>query len=116
MLAAAPYAVRPVPVAPAAFAAVPDVKIVAAVIAGATVAALEGPGRTRKLARARWAAMLVMRDAGMSLPQIGRTLGHRDHSTVLHGLRASAGLMTTDRDFAQAVRTLRATWAAARSG
>lgn len=36
---------------------------------------------------ARQAAMAALRDAGLSLPAIGRLL-HRDPATVLHGIRA----------------------------
>lgn len=39
--------------------------------------------------QARWAAMLAMRWSGLSYPSIGQIL-HRDHSTVIHGLRRAA--------------------------
>lgn len=106
-----PASVRPV------FSAVEAVKRRAAELAGVALPVLLGPQRNRRVARARWAVMIVLQDdAGMSLPQIGRTLGDRDHTTVLHGVREGAGLIETDADFAQAVRALRAVWTAARSG
>ena len=42
-----------------------------------------------RVARARQAAMYIAYQAGVSLSAIGRSLG-RDHSTVLHGIRAEA--------------------------
>ena len=51
-----------------------------------------GPSRDRKIAIARhaffyWARRLTSK----SLPQIGRFCGDRDHTTVLHGVRAYPG-------------------------
>ena len=47
---------------------------------------LVGRRRSAPIARARHIAMYLMREVtGASLPQIGRELGGRDHSTVLHG-------------------------------
>lgn len=40
----------------------------------------------KHLVRARWQAFKVFRDAGYSLPEIGRVFG-KDHTTVLHGLK-----------------------------
>lgn len=39
-----------------------------------------------EVSRARWVAMRLLRDRGMSLPTIGRAM-RCDHSTVKHGLR-----------------------------
>ena len=48
-----------------------------------TPAAMKGPKRERSIARARHAAMYLMReDMGLSLIEIGRSFGDRDHSTV----------------------------------
>ncbi len=45
--------------------------------------------RGRALVAARHEAMYRMRyETTMSLPQIGRRMGGRDHSTVLHGIRS----------------------------
>jgi chromosomal replication initiator protein len=98
------------------FVAVDAVVRRASMRAGVTVEQLRGAQRDRRTARARWAAMIVLREGGMSTPQIGRTFGDRDHSTVLHGLREGAALAASDANFAGMVRTLRAAWAAARSG
>lgn len=51
---------------------------------------LMGAGRTRDIARIRFAIYLAARRWGWSTPQIGRVL-NRDHTTVLDGsLRAEA--------------------------
>jgi chromosomal replication initiation ATPase DnaA len=53
-----------------------------------SVAELKGSRRDAWLARARQEAMWLMRQEGRwTLPQIGRFL-NRDHSTVIHGIRA----------------------------
>jgi chromosomal replication initiation ATPase DnaA len=45
--------------------------------------------RDRHIVRARHHAMWKMKkNTDRSLPQIGRILGDRDHTTVLHGVRA----------------------------
>ena len=49
---------------------------------------LRGPGRHRAVAWPRQQAMCELRAQGLSLPLIGRILGHRDHTTVIHGIRA----------------------------
>lgn len=108
-----------VPSAPDArpvFVAVDTVVKRAAWRTGATVAALRGPGRVRRLARARWAVMVVLSDGGLSLTRIGGALGGRDHSTVIHGLRRAEELMPNDTAFAGLVAHLRTAWTAARSG
>lgn len=44
-----------------------------------------GPGRSRHVSFARAAiAYWARRLSGLSLPQIGRALGNRDHTTILH--------------------------------
>lgn len=60
---------------------------VAAAIAGASVDQLVSDWRAPKvLVHARWCVMASMRKRGSSLPQIGRRLGGRDHSTVAYGI------------------------------
>ena len=51
-----------------------------------TVEEITGPSRARPLTWLRFAIMAEMRGRGLSLPTIGRLL-HRDHTTILHGLR-----------------------------
>lgn len=55
---------------------------------GLTVAEMKGPGRARRVAWPRQEAMwLIYLTGRYSRPQIGRFLGNRDHTTVLHGCR-----------------------------
>jgi len=64
---------------------------------GLRVDDLRGPRRTKRIAFARHVAMYLTRDlTDMSLPQIGESLGGRDHSTVLHGYNKIAGLFEKD--------------------
>lgn len=56
---------------------------------GFTVDELIGPGRHKRLSRARHEAFaLIYAQGRLSLPEIGRRFGGRDHTTVLHGIRA----------------------------
>ena len=58
---------------------------------GITVPALKGQSRMRDVCAARqrifWLARAL---TGLSYPQIGRFLGKRDHTTILHGVRSHA--------------------------
>lgn len=55
---------------------------------GITVNEIKGKRRTRGIAFARHEAMYLLRaNTSMSLPQIGKALGGRHHTTVLHGIR-----------------------------
>lgn len=54
---------------------------------GVTVEALRGPRRIAEVAQPRQALMHRAHAAGRGLSQIGRWL-RRDHTTVLHGIRA----------------------------
>lgn len=61
---------------------------------GVSIEALKSAKRAAALVRARQAACYRMRaETRLSLPQIGRALGGRDHTTVLHGCRAHAKLL-----------------------
>ena len=54
---------------------------------GVAASELRGRSRQRHLVEARQVAMYVLREAtGLSLPAIGRALGGRDHTTVMHAL------------------------------
>lgn len=59
-----------------------------------TVAELRGPGRARRYSWPRFEAMYLMREADHSLAQIGKFLGGRDHTTVLHGCRRYEAWLT----------------------
>lgn len=49
---------------------------------------IKGQDRRRSIAWPRQRAMFELHATGLSLGTIGRILGHRHHTTVLHGLRA----------------------------
>lgn len=64
---------------------------------------LVGQRRTKNVADARHIAMYLLREElGLSLPQIGQLLGHRDHTTVAHAIekvgREAAGNDLMRRD------------------
>ena len=67
----------------------------AAHIAGVKLADLFSRCRTRELAVARHAAMTVLAGhTSMTLVDIGRSCGGRDHSTALHGITVTRGERT----------------------
>ena len=99
-------------VSPPATKAISPERIIEAVISfsGVTGEALRGKGRARQVVLPRQVAMYLLReDAGASLVEIGRLLGGRDHSTVLHGVgkigRELEGNATV-REQVQAVRAM----------
>jgi chromosomal replication initiator protein len=52
------------------------------------IPALAGKSRAKPIAEARHVAMYLLReDAELALKQVGLLLGHRDHSTVIHGVQ-----------------------------
>lgn len=68
------------------------------------VSDLKGPARSRHIARPRQEAMWLMRQVQWadgtprySLPMIGAFLGDRDHSTVIHGVRAHEARLVAQR-------------------
>lgn len=63
--------------------------------------------RTADVVRARQIAMYLGKTLTQrSLPEIGRVLGGRDHTTVLHAVRKLAGLVVQDGDFAAELEAL----------
>jgi len=55
---------------------------------GCTYAQLVGRQRSRELVAARFEAYFrLSEETTLSLPQIGRMLGGKDHTSVLHGIR-----------------------------
>ncbi len=70
---------------------------------------LVGAGRQRSVAQARSLAMYLSRQlTGRSLGEIGRALGGRDHSTVIHGIRKAAVRLGADAGFANDAATISA--------
>lgn len=57
---------------------------------GITVADLKGECRARHMVAARRSAAAYLRSRGWTTPQIGKCLGGRDHTTILHLLRRAA--------------------------
>jgi chromosomal replication initiator protein len=81
---------------------------VAALYFGVSVADLTGRGRSARIALQRQVVMYVMREeTGASLPQIGRALGGRDHTTVIHGCERVARHIESDPNLRRQVAELR---------
>jgi chromosomal replication initiator protein len=75
-----------------------------------SLADLRGKQRDRRIVGPRHLAMFLLReDARLSTPEIGRHLGGRDHTTVMHGVQKIAGELPRDsrlRGDLEAVREL----------
>ena len=69
-------------------------------ITGIDPTAIVSAGRDQEVVRVRWAIMRVLRGKGWSTARIGRKLGGRDHTTVMHGLARAAAIYVADADFA----------------
>lgn len=75
---------------------------------GISRAELVGSSRAATPLRARQVAILLTREAtDLSLPQIGRLYGGRDHSTILNALRRAEATLGADADLARQVAELR---------
>ncbi|HET7054087.1 MAG TPA: chromosomal replication initiator protein DnaA [Solirubrobacterales bacterium] len=75
---------------------------------GISRAELVGSSRAATPLRARQVAILLTREAtDLSLPQIGRLYGGRDHSTVLNSLRRAEATLSADSGLARQVGELR---------
>jgi len=69
---------------------------------------LTGPSRSRSIAQARAAAMYLARClSGKSLVAIGRAFGGRDHTTVMHGIRATEQRVSETPAWFAEIKTLR---------
>ena len=70
---------------------------------------LIGCRRNREIVRPRQVAMyLAKKVTGRSLPEIGRRIGGRDHTTVLHGIRKIEARVTLDTNLATRVERIKA--------
>jgi chromosomal replication initiator protein len=75
---------------------------------GVSRAELVGSSRAATPLLARQVAILLTRElTDLSLPQIGRLYGGRDHSTVLNSLRRAEAAVANDADFAGRIHMLR---------
>ena len=64
-------------------------------------------GRARAIARPRQIAMyLTKKLTTLSLPEIGRKFGGRDHTTIMHGVKTIEKLIETDQEVAENVELL----------
>lgn len=67
---------------------------IVAEVTGLKQADIKGPSRVQVIVRARQiAAWLLVNRAGKSLPESGRFLGGRDHTTILHACRRVDAVM-----------------------
>jgi chromosomal replication initiator protein len=70
---------------------------------------LIGPGRTATPVQARQVAVFLTRElTDLSLPQIGRLYGGRDHSTVLNSSRRVAAAAGSDETLRNRIESIRA--------
>lgn len=61
---------------------------------------LTGERRSRRYARPRQAAYLLAKElTGFSLPNIGRAIGGRDHTTIMDGIKKAERLRQTNGEF-----------------
>lgn len=75
---------------------------------GTTPTGLRGRSRARDVAYARHLAMYLLKaDAGLSVAEIGRQFGHRDHSTVLSAIQRIAMELNTRTETAADLRAVR---------
>jgi len=74
-----------------------------------SVAQLCSKARDKQLVHARHIAMFLLRDeAHRPLTEVGRILGNRDHSTVVHGLNRVQRTFYSDPDLRREVEEIRA--------
>lgn len=75
---------------------------------GITPEQLRGRSRSAKSVRARQMAILLTRETtSLSLPEIGRLFGGRDHSTIHNALKRAESLVESDPTFAADLNSLR---------
>lgn len=75
---------------------------------GVTTADLKSKRRTKVIAESRQIAMYFLReDAELSLPQIGKKLGNRDHSTISYGYEKIVERIKSDDYFRKQIIDLR---------
>ena len=88
---------RPMLALKSAEVSIPRILDVVAAYYGLRANDLRGPSRQRQVARARQVAMYLVRThLHASLPEIGRAVGDRDHTTVLASVRKIAELLQSD--------------------
>jgi hypothetical protein len=85
------------------------IKEAASSLYGVTVQEIDSDGRIAKVVRARQVVMyLAKKLSRLSLTEIGRRIGGRDHSTVIHGASKIERLLETDAKLRREVESLQA--------
>ncbi|MGY3582288.1 chromosomal replication initiation ATPase DnaA [Bradyrhizobium sp. USDA 4341] len=74
-----------------------------------SIVELKGRRRTAQVSNARHVAMYLLRILGvqLSFPEIGRLLGNRDHTTVMHGVGRIEKLLESSHGVAQEIALIR---------
>lgn len=86
-----------------------DIKRAVVAHYGIRLADMTSERRARIVSWPRQVAMYLARDlTPLSLPQIGRHFGDRDHTTVMYAIRAVLARAAHDRDLARAIADLSA--------
>lgn len=69
---------------------------------------ITGKSRDKKVVLARHIAVMLCRELlRLSLPQVGRLFGNRDHTSVLHSIKRIKQLQESDKDMNNKVETVR---------
>ena len=75
---------------------------------GVAIERMLGRDRSREVALPRQIAMYLLREeANISLPQIGETLGGRDHTTVMYAIQKVAGDILIKKDMERKVNRVK---------
>ena len=94
------------PLMPVVFVA--DIIAAAARVFDTTARCIKSDDRSARLTAPRYAVCYLAREmAGRSYPLIGRALGGRDHSTIVHGYRRCIEMMARDDAYADKVELVR---------
>lgn len=76
-----------------------DILTDVAAATGFSIPEIKSIRRDRRLVKARqWAAWRMAKETSMSLPAIGRVLGDRDHTTILHSIRKHEAWMKAEQE------------------
>ena len=67
---------------------------------------ITGRSRQAYVARARFALCAALRERGASYPQIGKWLGGRDHSTIIHAVERARYIAERDPHYAKTIERL----------
>ena len=86
-----------------------DISAAVADYYGVSVDDIVGPGRSRKVARPRQLVMYLAREeTDSSLPQIGKALGNRDHTTIMYGCGKVEDMIETNPSLRREVLEIKA--------